>query len=64
MPGPELIVPRLYQVEEFGAVGNVYGGAAQLVVERGVVQQIEILEHQQARCLVIGVKRDEGAQVV
>ena len=57
-------MPGFHQVEEFGAVGDVDGSTAQLIVERGVVQQVQVLEHQQACCLVIGMQRDERAEIV
>ena len=53
-----------HQIEEFFAVGDVDGGTAQLVVKRRVVQQVQVVEHEQTCRLIVRIECDEGAEIV
>ena len=60
----KLVVGGLNHLEQHLAVGDVDGSTAQLLVERGVVQQVEVHQHEQACRLEIGIERQNGAQLV
>ena len=62
--GLELIVRRLDHIEEHTAVGDIDGCPAQFLIEGGVVEQIQVLKHQQACRLEIGIEGAQGAQLV
>ena len=53
-----------HKVENYLPVGEVDGSLAELLVKRGVVQHIEILEHEQPGSLVVGIERNETAEIV
>ena len=54
----------LDHLEEYTAVGDIDGSTSQLLVEGGVVEQIEILEQEQTDGLIIGVECQQGAQLI
>ena len=60
----ELVVCCLYQPEYHLAVGDVYGCLAQFLIKRGVVQDVEVLQHQQTCGLEVGIERNEASEVV
>ena len=43
---PQLVVGTFCQVEKALALGDIDGGPTQLLVEGGVVEQVEVLEQQ------------------
>ena len=55
---------RLNHIEEHTAVSNVDGCSPQLLVKARIVQQIEVLEHQQSECLVVGIQCHLRPQLV
>ena len=60
----QLVVGCLDELEEDAEVADLYGGAAQLLVERRVVEEIEILQHQQSGGLIVGMQRYEAPEIV
>ena len=58
------VVCGFHELEYHCAVGDVDGGAAQFLVERRVVEQVQVLQHQQPGCLEIGVESKHRAQLV
>ena len=54
----------LDHIEEHATIGDVDGGTTQLLVERGVVEQIEVLKHQQPNGLMVGIECHLRAQLV
>ena len=54
----------LHHLEDDLAVGDVDSGTAQLLVECGVVQQVEVLQQQQSGALEVRIQREHRAQLV
>jgi hypothetical protein len=57
-------VACLDEFKELAAVGEVDGGTSQLLVERCIVQQIEVLQQEQPSWLVVRMERKERAEIV
>ena len=54
----------LDQGEQHAAIGDIDGCTAQFLIERGIVKQEEILEHEQTGRLEIGIQREHGPQLI
>ena len=60
----QLVVGGLHHVEDSLPVGDVYGGFSQLFVKRGVMEQVQVLQHEQPCRLEIRMEGQHGAQLV
>ena len=60
----QLIVGGFDEVEQHFSVAEIDGGLAQFGVESGIVEQVEVLQHQKPRRLVIGMEREQAAKLV
>ena len=54
----------LDHIEEHTTIGDIDGRTAQLLVERGIMEQIEITEQQQTGRLLVGIKRQQRPQLI
>ena len=53
-----------YELEESLSVGDVERGAPQFLVEARVVEQIQVLQHQQPGRLIVRIGGKQASQVV
>ena len=60
----QFVVCTFDHVEERLSVGYEEGGSSQLFAKCGVVEQKQILQHEHARCLVVGMLSQSLAQFV
>ena len=67
LKGTDAIMVRsasLHEVEDGLAVGDIDRCPSELLIEGRVVQQIQVLEHEQSCRLVVRIHSQQGTQVV
>ena len=64
LSGFDLVVCGFNEVEDYFSICDIDGGLSEFVVERGIVEQVEVAQQQQSRILVIGIEREQAAEIV